>query len=270
MLESIRDTFSEILDFPARAGDIFHPRAHQRYMLSKRLEYLSGDASWRFKELSTTNIITWGKEGSYEHYETSFLNKEEGDALAQNLNQKFDVDAFEYNDKKNVVTIAENDARVLDFEYVVECSLARAVEEIGEEWRVEDTLRDAWNAQTSSDSNNWSEDNIAWGQCAVTACHVQERLGGDIVRVEFEVSDSIKGSHYFNVLDNGVRIDMTSGQFSEDTIFTPSLDNSNVDLLAMTREYIEKDRGFEGSTKDYILSYTPTSERYSLLQKNLA
>ena len=72
------------------------------------------------------------------------------------------------------------------------------------EWNV----RNAWAADTSSDPS-WSEDNPPLGQCAVTALVVQDRLGGDLLRVVNEGE-----SHYYNRLPDGTEFDLTRAQFS--------------------------------------------------------
>jgi hypothetical protein len=43
-------------------------------------------------------------------------------------------------------------------------------------------LEAAWSAETSVDPAGWTPDNPAWGQCAITALHVDAVLGGDIMR----------------------------------------------------------------------------------------
>jgi hypothetical protein len=37
-----------------------------------------------------------------------------------------------------------------------------------------DRLRRCWSADTWSDPDHWEQANPAWGQCAVTACLVQD------------------------------------------------------------------------------------------------
>ena len=76
-----------------------------------------------------------------------------------------------------------------------------------------------WDAQTSSDPDNWEPDeNPAWGQCAVTALVVQDHLGGEILRASLEdvAGYSRLRSHYWNELPSGDQIDFTQSQFSVD------------------------------------------------------
>lgn len=129
-------------------------------------------------------------------------------------------------------------------------------------------LPKAWTASTSSDGVNWSRQNPAWGQCAVTACLVADKLGGDLVRVEYQMPDEKKGSHYFNILPSGERVDLTAMQFAEGTIFNPAIELTNEVLIATTRKYVES-KQFSGSTRDYILSFPATKARYQTLCANV-
>lgn len=97
-------------------------------------------------------------------------------------------------------------------------------------------LTRAWSELTSNDST-WSPMNPALGQCAITACVVQDVFGGEIRRVRVAGS-----SHYFNVFGN-LKIevvDLTASQFDE----TPSY------------------RDAEVTSREYILSFESTRIRY--------
>ena len=77
-------------------------------------------------------------------------------------------------------------------------------------------LRKCWSAETSSDSENWSPHNPAWGQCAVTAAVIQDFFGGDLMRGIVEINNGIQPvtvSHYWNRLANGQEVDLTREQF---------------------------------------------------------
>jgi putative hydrolase of the HAD superfamily len=126
----------------------------------------------------------------------------------------------------------------------------------------------AWSAATSAEKASWSRKNPALGQCAVTSCVVYDSLGGDIVRVEYKTPDGEEGSHYFNVLPDGSRLDLTYSQFAEGTTFHPSLDASNEVLVEATKQYLREKIGV-GSTWDYVLSVRPTQDRYKALQESL-
>lgn len=65
----------------------------------------------------------------------------------------------------------------------------------------------AWSADTSA-AQDWTPTNPSRGQCAVTAMVVQDRFGGELLRVVNEGE-----SHYFNRLNDGTEVDLTRDQF---------------------------------------------------------
>ncbi|MFF2554593.1 hypothetical protein ACFVUS_26570 [Nocardia sp. NPDC058058] len=113
-------------------------------------------------------------------------------------------------------------------------------------------LEQSWSADTSS-SASWSEGNRAKGQCAVTACVVQDYLGGDILNSVATLPSGETVSHYFNVID-GRRVDLTERQFPSGTEFS---------------EPAPKTKGFP-STRDYCLSYDDMMRRYRRLARRIA
>ena len=63
--------------------------------------------------------------------------------------------------------------------------------------------------------------NPARGQCVVSSLVVQDFLGGELQRVRVE-GDSVDEKHFFNVLDDGTRIDTTQSQYDRMKVqFTP-------------------------------------------------
>ena len=116
---------------------------------------------------------------------------------------------------------------------------------------ITNALKVAWSKDTSSDKS-WSSDNPASGQCAVTACIIQDYLGGEIQHATATLSDGTKISHYYNNL-NSADIDVTKQQFPESTIFTES-DQRNGDFK---------------TTRDYCLSFPDTFRRYELLKSRV-
>lgn len=114
-------------------------------------------------------------------------------------------------------------------------------------------LKKAWCKETSSDKDNWSERNPAWGQCAVSALFVNDVLGGKIVWAEAILPDGRKISHYFNLV-HGKEIDLTRGQFPEGTAIAKGID---------------KKKEFP-TTRDYILSYESTRARYGKLSERIS
>ncbi len=79
---------------------------------------------------------------------------------------------------------------------------------------VRERLRESWGADTSSDPENWTDLNSAWGQCAVTACAIQRVFGGQLLKC-YVPFDSLERpiSHYFNRLPDGKIVDLTKQQF---------------------------------------------------------
>jgi hypothetical protein len=77
----------------------------------------------------------------------------------------------------------------------------------------EAAIRSAWGRETSDDPDEWSEENPARGQCAVTALLVRELLGGEIL-----VANVLRGGrrvdrHAWNRLPSGLTLDLTREQF---------------------------------------------------------
>jgi len=100
-------------------------------------------------------------------------------------------------------------------------------------------LTKSWCKETCSPGlkDNYSTENSALGQCAVTALIVNDFLGGKIMRCMCET-----GSHYYNLIDNQV-IDLTKSQFN-------TIPNYNEG---------------EERTREYLLSNIDTKNRYKLL-----
>ncbi|MGW6423031.1 YunG family protein [Nocardia sp. NPDC055053] len=113
-------------------------------------------------------------------------------------------------------------------------------------------IRSAWSADTSA-AVAWSDGNPSKGQCAVTACVVNDHLGGDILHTTATLPNGDTVSHYFNLID-GRPVDLTSEQFPEHTQFS---------------EPAPKTKGF-ASTREFCLSYEHTKQRYELLRTRVA
>ncbi|EET90455.1 MAG: hypothetical protein LVQ97_03025 [Candidatus Micrarchaeales archaeon] len=113
--------------------------------------------------------------------------------------------------------------------------------------RLYDNISEAWSAETSADPERWSRDNPAWGQCAITAAVVYDHFGGRILRTEVRGVEGVS-SHYYNQLPDGRFVDFTKQQFDSGATFEN-----------------EQER-----TKEYIISYPKTKERYDLLLRRMA
>ena len=118
--------------------------------------------------------------------------------------------------------------------------------------QIKSILRKAWYKDTSSDQNNWSKKNPAWGQCAVSALFVNDMLGGKLIWAEALLPDGRKISHYFNLV-NGIEIDLTKEQFPKGTVIPKGID---------------KKKEFP-TTRDYVLSYESTRIRYGNLKERI-
>ncbi len=108
-------------------------------------------------------------------------------------------------------------------------------------------IRLAWNRATSANPEQWSKQNPARGQCAVTACVVQDMIGGMLVRTVVTLPDGTEESHYANMDGNAVIIDLTDSQFPEGSEFGP----------------------WEERTREYVLGFQPTLDRYTLLKQRI-
>ncbi|MDP3966563.1 MAG: deaminase [archaeon] len=112
-------------------------------------------------------------------------------------------------------------------------------------------LRKSWSKETTSDPKRWSEDNPAWGQCAVTSVLAQDVFGEEIVWAEVALPNGEKISHYFN----------SGGNFDEDFSKEQFPKGTKIPVgVSKTKEF--------NSTREYVLSYEPTRIRYNLLKSN--
>lgn len=118
--------------------------------------------------------------------------------------------------------------------------------------KLEELLNLSWTKKTSADSKNWTEKNKSYGQCVVSALIVQDYFGGEIVWSNAELPDGSIVSHYFNLIGE-VYYDLTFKQFPKGTIVPNG---------------ISKSEEFK-STREYVLSYSPTQKRYETLKKKV-
>jgi hypothetical protein len=80
---------------------------------------------------------------------------------------------------------------------------------------VERALRASWGLDTSDDPKDWTEDNRALGQCAVSALVIRAIYGGDIVIATVLDRDGERtpDGHAWNILPSGEAVDLTFDQF---------------------------------------------------------
>jgi GNAT superfamily N-acetyltransferase len=84
---------------------------------------------------------------------------------------------------------------------------------------VEAAIRDAWSRETSDDPEEWSEQNAARGQCAVTALVVRDLLGAEILIANVLRDGRRVERHAWNLLASGLELDLTRSQFVQDEEF---------------------------------------------------
>lgn len=118
---------------------------------------------------------------------------------------------------------------------------------------LEQLLKQAWTRETSSDPARWTPENPAWGQCAVTALVVHDYLGGRLLWASARLPDGQEISHYFNETTQNEIIDVTRHQFPSGTIIPEGKDKK--------KEF--------ATTRDYVLSYALTAQRYTALKEHL-
>lgn len=109
-------------------------------------------------------------------------------------------------------------------------------------------LEHSWSAETSANPD-WTDANKSLGQCAVTACIVEDYFGGEIVNTKAELPDGTIDSHYYNAIE-GIDVDLTRDQFPEGTIIPIG----------------QPKHGEFSSTREYVLSFPATQQRYTILR----
>lgn len=79
--------------------------------------------------------------------------------------------------------------------------------------KLQAALERSWNKETCYPpiQEEWTKENPAFGQCAVTALIVQDFFGGDILFCHHQ-------NHCWNKLPDGMEIDLTRSQFPSDII----------------------------------------------------
>lgn len=82
------------------------------------------------------------------------------------------------------------------------------------------------------DLEQWSPQNPARGQCAVTALIVQELVGGELLLADVHNHDgSRQGVHFWNRLAGGLEVDLTREQFlPTEVVQTPKVVERAPDL----------------------------------------
>lgn len=112
---------------------------------------------------------------------------------------------------------------------------------------LEEALKASWNKDTAyGNGERWTPDCPEVDQCAVTAMVVQDYLGGELLRCVCDDGDS----HYWNMLETGVQVDLTYDQF---------------EFLGVTpykNDFVVRERSYVDGNKD-------TVKRYKILKKRV-
>jgi hypothetical protein len=106
----------------------------------------------------------------------------------------------------------------------------------------EAAIRAAWGRDTSDDPDEWSPENPARGQCAVTALLLRELLGGEILIASVLRDGRPIERHAWNRLPSGLTLDLTRDQFRHGEVFgepaveEPVLTDRHPERLAKLRK----------------------------------
>jgi hypothetical protein len=84
---------------------------------------------------------------------------------------------------------------------------------------LQDAIRASWSQEVSEEPDKWSEENPAYGCCAVTAMVVRNYLGGELV-IAGVVRDGVRvDRHVWNVLPSGLAVDLSRDQFHDGELY---------------------------------------------------
>lgn len=119
--------------------------------------------------------------------------------------------------------------------------------------KITKALQASWREDTCYESNDWSTDNPARGQCVVSCFVVNDYLGGSFQK--YRVTGAVQEKHYCNILWNGVRVDTTLGQY---------------DNLEVSLKPVEIDLKGYANCRAKLLSDGDTRRRYEILKAQVA
>jgi len=78
---------------------------------------------------------------------------------------------------------------------------------------LEAAIRASWGRDTTEEPDVWTDDNPAWGNCAVTALVVRDYLGGELVIAGVVRDGTRVDRHVWNRLPSGLAVDLSRDQF---------------------------------------------------------
>ena len=100
-------------------------------------------------------------------------------------------------------------------------------------------IKNSWCKDTvcPSVTEMWNRSNKTIGQCAVTALLVYKYLGGKIYKGDI----FLKGySHYWNVLPNGKKIDLTKSQFGDEMVIINNIKEKKPEEMLKDEELLNR------------------------------
>lgn len=108
--------------------------------------------------------------------------------------------------------------------------------------RLHESLEKVWSSRTCypSSARNWTSNNPALGQCAVTSLLVQEMFGGQIVFCAAL-------NHFWNILPDGAEVDFTESQFTDQELKYKVIDRS-----CSIESLMSGDRALKARTKERL------------------
>ncbi|TSC85352.1 MAG: dITP/XTP pyrophosphatase [Microgenomates group bacterium Gr01-1014_16] len=91
---------------------------------------------------------------------------------------------------------------------------------------IEEALESAWSRESTDpkEADNWSENNKAYGQCAVTSVLINDLFGG---RMIYDKANF----HIWNELPDGTQHDFTRSQFTNEKVFSVYKYKNREDIL---------------------------------------
>jgi len=81
--------------------------------------------------------------------------------------------------------------------------------------RLEEAIRASWDRETTEEPDVWTDENPAYGNCAVTALVVRDYLGGGVVAGGVLRGGAPVDRHAWNRLPSGLEVDLSRDQFRD-------------------------------------------------------
>ncbi|HYD04027.1 MAG TPA: hypothetical protein VEC16_07060 [Alphaproteobacteria bacterium] len=119
--------------------------------------------------------------------------------------------------------------------------------------KLEQAIMTSWRRITSSDPDNWSENNPAWGQSEASALVMNDYLGGEIVWSNVLLRNRKKGINYYRNKAGHKENRLLEMQFPESAVIPNAM---------------PKKEGYN-STREYLLSDENVLINYNLLKKDV-